>query len=58
VTILLYTDCVVIASVVLCAGYVIVVVKRFADTCYKGEESVAEGVVCCKDKEDKHMKRL
>jgi hypothetical protein len=31
----------------------VTIIKGFADTCYKDEESVAEGIVCYKDKEDK-----
>jgi hypothetical protein len=39
------------AGVVLCISYAITAVKRFANACYKGEESIAKDVVCPKDKE-------
>jgi hypothetical protein len=62
ITISLYANCVVTASVVLCAGYAIaantniynkrkVWVKRFADAYYKSEESIAKDVTCLENKE-------
>jgi hypothetical protein len=51
--IFLYADCVIAAGVVLCASYAITIVKGFADACYKDKESIAEGVMCCKNREDK-----
>jgi hypothetical protein len=50
VAIFLYANCVVAASAVLSASYAIAAVKGFAGACHKGKESVAEGVVCRKDK--------
>jgi hypothetical protein len=51
VAIFLYTDCVMAAGVVLCAGCAMTAVKRFADVCCKGEKGIARGVVCLKDEE-------
>jgi hypothetical protein len=62
VIIFLYTDYVMTAGVVSCAGYAMtadtsvynrrkVWVKRFADACYKDEKGVAKGVTCPKNKE-------
>jgi hypothetical protein len=51
VAIFLYADCVIAAGVVLCAGYAIAAVKRFADACRKSEEGITRGVVCPKDEE-------
>jgi hypothetical protein len=56
VTIFLYADCVVAAGAVLYAGCAVAAVKGFADACRKGEEGVAEGVICHEDKEDKQRR--
>jgi hypothetical protein len=44
------------AGAVLCAGCAVAAVKRFAGACYKGEDSVAKGVVCRKDEEGKQRR--
>jgi hypothetical protein len=54
----LYTNYVVTAGAVLYADCSVTAgantrIKGFADACYKGEEGVAEGVVCCKNEKDK-----
>jgi hypothetical protein len=41
----------VLSSALECAGYIITVVKRSADTCYKGEKGITRGVTYPKDKE-------
>jgi hypothetical protein len=51
VAISLYADCVVAAGAVSCAGCAVAAVKGFADACRRGEEGVAEGVVCREDGE-------
>jgi hypothetical protein len=57
ITIFLYADCVIAVSAVLCAGYAITAVKRFADICYKGEKGIAKGIVCCKDRKGKQRRK-
>jgi hypothetical protein len=39
------------AGAVLCAGYAVTAVKRFASTCCKSKKGVAKGIVCREDKE-------
>jgi hypothetical protein len=61
--IFLYTDYVVAASVVLCAGYAVaantntynkrkVWVKGFANACYKGKKDITKDVTYPKNKKD------
>jgi hypothetical protein len=41
------------AGAVLCASCAVAIVKRFVNTCYKGERGVIKGVVYYKDKAGK-----
>jgi hypothetical protein len=57
ITIFLYTDYIITAGAVLCAGYVIAAVKRFADTCYKSEKNITKDIICYKDREGEQRRK-
>jgi hypothetical protein len=48
--IFLYTDCVIAASVILCAGYAITTIKGFANAYRKSEKDIIKGVIYPKNK--------
>jgi hypothetical protein len=47
----------VIVSAVLCAGYAVAAVKKFADACHKDKKRVTEDIICHKDKEGKQRRK-
>jgi hypothetical protein len=57
VTIFLYVNCVITAGAVLSASYAVAAVKRFVGVYRKSEKSIAEGIICCKDKEDEQRRK-
>jgi hypothetical protein len=45
------------ADAVLCASYAIAAVKGFAGACRKGEEGVAESVICRENREGEQRRK-